>query len=194
MATVRVPPAGGEELQEPVALEEAKLQCRIIGDDFEDALVQAYIAAAREHAETVTRRTLIASTWDHMLDKFPAGAIRLPMPPLIDVESVHYIAPDGEAVELERAAYQVDKRGEYGLVMPAPGASWPATRQMPGAVWVRYRAGYESGIPQGIKVAMLLMIGHWYANREAVVVGTITSELPMAVDRLLWGYRLYEVS
>jgi hypothetical protein len=59
---------------------------------------------------------------------------------------------------------------------------------------VRYRAGYAGDIPSGIRVAILLMIGHWYANREAVVVGTITSELPMAVDRLLWGHRLYEAS
>jgi len=36
-----------------------------------------------------------------------------------------------------------------------------------------------------IRAAMLLLIAHWYENREAVVVGTITSELPMAVDALL---------
>tara|TARA_R110000850_G_scaffold264606_1_gene393786 strand:+ start:27334 stop:27681 length:348 start_codon:yes stop_codon:yes gene_type:complete len=40
-----------------------------------------------------------------------------------------------------------------------------------------------------ITTAMLLLIGHWYANRESVVVGTITSELPMAVDSLILPYR-----
>lgn len=194
MATIRVPPTEGQEVQEPVSIEEARAQCRIDYTD-EDALIQAYISAAREHAETVTRRTLIASTWDHMLDAFPAGAIRLPMPPLIEVESVHYIAPDGEAVEMDPEAYRWDAREEPGLLMPAHGTSWPATRQMPGAVWVRYRAGYDRGkIPDGIRVAMLLMIGHWYANREAVHIGAAPHELPMAVDRLLWAHRLYEVA
>ncbi|EDM47760.1 head-tail connector protein [Marinobacter algicola] len=40
-----------------------------------------------------------------------------------------------------------------------------------------------------ITTAMLLLIGHWYTNRESVVVGTITSELPMAVEALISPYR-----
>ena len=42
-----------------------------------------------------------------------------------------------------------------------------------------------------ITTAMLLMIGHWFENRESVVVGTTTSELPMAVDALICPYRHY---
>lgn len=41
----------------------------------------------------------------------------------------------------------------------------------------------------GIWAAMLLLIGHWYANREAVNVGNITSELPLGVDALLMQHR-----
>lgn len=44
-----------------------------------------------------------------------------------------------------------------------------------------------------ISTAMLLVIGHWYANRESVVVGTITSELPMAVDSLVKPYQHFNV-
>ncbi|WP_447896044.1 head-tail connector protein [Vreelandella sp. GE22] len=40
-----------------------------------------------------------------------------------------------------------------------------------------------------ITTAMLLLINHWYANREAVIVGSITATLPMAVETLLWPYR-----
>lgn len=195
MSTIRVPPAEGEELQEPVSLEEARAQCRIDYED-EDALLSVYITAAREHAEMVTRRALMTSLWDHTLDGFPSGgAIRLPYPPLIDIESVHYIAPDGEVAELEPSAYQLDARQEPGLLMPAPGTSWPATRRMPGAVWIRYRAGYQDGaIPQGLRVAMLMLIGHWFAHREAVQIGSAPHEVPMAVERLFWAHRLYEVA
>ncbi|EEW3262234.1 phage gp6-like head-tail connector protein [Escherichia coli] len=41
----------------------------------------------------------------------------------------------------------------------------------------------------GIWAAMLLLIGHWYANREAVNVGNITSELPLGVEALLLRHR-----
>jgi len=193
MSTIRVPPAEGEGLQEPVSLEEARAQCRIDYED-EDALLSVYITAAREHAEMVTRRALMTSLWDHTLDGFPSGgAIRLPYPPLIDIESVHYIAPDGEAVEMDEELYRIDTRQEPGLLMPAHGTSWPATRQMPGAVWIRYRAGYEA-VPQGLKVAMLMLVGHWFAHREAVQIGTAPHEVPLAVERLLWAHRLYEVA
>lgn len=36
-----------------------------------------------------------------------------------------------------------------------------------------------------INAAMLLLVGHWFANREAVVVGTQKAEMPMAVSYLL---------
>jgi len=41
-----------------------------------------------------------------------------------------------------------------------------------------------------ITAAMLLLIGHWYANREAVSVGGPV-ETPLAVDSLLQPYRIY---
>lgn len=48
-------------------------------------------------------------------------------------------------------------------------------------------------INDGVRAAMLLMIGHWYANREAVVIGSNTSEVPLAVNALLQPYRIYGV-
>lgn len=40
-----------------------------------------------------------------------------------------------------------------------------------------------------ITVAMLLLISHWYENREAVTTGTIVAQTPLAVESLLWPYR-----
>ena len=44
-----------------------------------------------------------------------------------------------------------------------------------------------------ITTAMLLIIGHWYENRESVVVGSTASELPMAVDALISPHRHYQI-
>lgn len=43
--------------------------------------------------------------------------------------------------------------------------------------------------PASFKAALLLLIGHSYANREAIVTGTIAAELPLAVESLLWSSR-----
>ncbi|MBW8067975.1 MAG: hypothetical protein GJU73_11120, partial [Ferrovum sp.] len=59
---------------EPVSLLEAKAHLRVdIPDD--DALITALIVAARMHAETVTRRALIAQSWKLVLDSFPGPTL-----------------------------------------------------------------------------------------------------------------------
>lgn len=42
-----------------------------------------------------------------------------------------------------------------------------------------------------VRTAMLLLIGHWFANREAVSVGVNASEVPLAVEALLQPHRIY---
>lgn len=44
-------------------------------------------------------------------------------------------------------------------------------------------------ITKAIEQGALLLIGHWYANRESVVIGTITAELPMATNALWKPHR-----
>jgi hypothetical protein len=41
-----------------------------------------------------------------------------------------------------------------------------------------------------VRAACLLILGHLYANREDVVVGTISSEIPLGSQSLLTPYRI----
>jgi hypothetical protein len=42
-------------------------------------------------------------------------------------------------------------------------------------------------VPEDVRTALLMMVAHWYENRQAVIVGTIASKLPLAYDTLRWG-------
>ncbi|WP_430317526.1 head-tail connector protein [Pseudomonas nitroreducens] len=44
-----------------------------------------------------------------------------------------------------------------------------------------------------IRRGALLLIAHWYSNRETAVIGTITSELPMATQYLWESHRWINV-
>lgn len=44
----------------------------------------------------------------------------------------------------------------------------------------------EMGLTPDVEQAILLLVGHWYANREAVVTGVVSTVVPLAVERLLW--------
>jgi len=44
----------------------------------------------------------------------------------------------------------------------------------------------QMALTDDVKQAILLLVGHWYANRESVVVGVSAAEVPMGVPALLW--------
>lgn len=92
------------------------------------------------------------------------------------------------------ASYFVDTKSEPGRVVLAYGQSWPGTTLRPAnGICVTFIAGYgaASAVPENIKQAMLLLIGHFYENREAIVIGQTAMPLPMAVESLLWKDRLF---
>ncbi|WP_079229409.1 head-tail connector protein [Pseudomonas putida] len=53
--------------------------------------------------------------------------------------------------------------------------------------------GNALAITKAIRQGALLLIGHWYANREAVATGTIATELPLATNALWRPHRWVNV-
>lgn len=156
---------------EPIALAEAKLHLKedLVSVD-NDARISFLISAARQAVEHVMGRAIMLQTLENTLDEFP-NAIRLDMPPIIDVVSVEYTDTTGAAVALSAPSYTLDATSEPGWLVPAYGYSWPATQCSVNAVRVRYRAGYstssnaataQAAVPAGIKYAILLELGTRY--------------------------------
>lgn len=177
---------------EPVTLAEAKAHLRVDGTD-DDVYITALIGAARQGAEHITERALMAQTWELALDAFEAD-IHLPRPPLASITSITYLNDGGALTTLDASAYLLDDYSEPARLLPAYGTTWPATRSQANAVLIRYVAGYASAaaVPQEIKSWMLLRIGLLYENRESAVAGVSIAELPF-VDRLLDAYRFWSV-
>ena len=179
---------------EPVSLPEAKLHLRVDGED-EDTLIESLIKTAREVAETsFTWRALATQTFEYTLDQFPRERfLYLPRPPLKTVESISYKDKTGTEMVLNADRYIVDTAADPGRVVLEPEASWPDVELYPAsAVRIRFTAGYDdNNIPESIKQGMLLMIGHWYENRETVIVGNVAREVPFAAEALLYPYRVW---
>jgi uncharacterized phage protein (predicted DNA packaging) len=49
----------------------------------------------------------------------------------------------------------------------------------------------QMGFTADVEQAVLLLVGHWYANREGVALGTISTVVPLAVERLLMYRKRY---
>lgn len=175
--------------KEPVTLEEVKQHIRVDYSE-EDVLIKGLITAAREHCEVFLRRAIVPQTWEMTFDSFPER-IRLPRPPLQRVDSIIYRDETGTENRLDPTDYIVDTDEEPGVVLPAPGKNWPSFIPYPtNAVRVRFMAGYPPDeVPGKIKQAIKILVGTWYENREAYVVGARVSQVPFAVEALLWPDR-----
>ncbi|TVQ59914.1 MAG: hypothetical protein EA379_09545 [Phycisphaerales bacterium] len=192
MSTIVVTPASTL----PLSLEDAKRHARIDHAE-EDLLVSQLIAAATEHAETVQRRKLLPTVLQRRLHYgFPDKCIELLYPPLITLTSVVYTDPDGADVTLDPDQYRVMASDQETVLTPARGAWWPTTIGEPNDVRITYTAGYAdaASVPRNTMHALRLLVAHWYEHREAVVVGTITANVPMTVDALLAANRVYSLA
>jgi uncharacterized phiE125 gp8 family phage protein len=192
MPFVLVAPPAAEPLTQAEVENHLRLEAGV------DAVkVNSLILVARQHVERVTSRALVEQSWELVLDRFPAcREIRLAKGDLRSVTSVKYLDRDGVEQPLDAAAYQVDTARVPGRVVLAPGESWPATSDRINAVRIRFVAGFgaaAAAVPEPIKAAMYLLIGHLYEHRESEVVGTTVSPLQMAVNALLAPYVLHGV-
>jgi uncharacterized phiE125 gp8 family phage protein len=188
----------------PVTLDEVKDQLRIEHTD-DDAKLMRLIARETEHLDGwwgLLNKALKPQTWELSLDAFPAGAIQIPLGPLIEVLSVMYDDADGNEQTLPPANYVVDTAVENGWVVPIAGEDWPATLDRVNAVRVLYIAGWpdvpdnssgaESGamistVPDPIKGAIMLRVGAGLEHLENVEEPEDRHYGKSAADRLLRG-------
>lgn len=181
---------------EPVSLTEAKAHLRIT-DSNSDTLITSLIAAARQHCEAITNRALASVTYELIMDSFPEKIV-LPMSPVESVTSIKYKDSDGIETTLASTEY-ILYNSEPAVVIPDYGISFPSFTPYPtGAIKIRFVAGYKTTstdasllIPEAIKQAILLIIGHFYENRQEYIVGQTIAKIPLAAEALLYPYRIW---
>lgn len=154
-----------EPTAEPVTLDQAKQQCRIL-HTLDDEELKRLITVARTQVEQLTRRTMLTTTRVLKLDCFP-GHIKLLFPPVIAVSSITYLDENGDSQTLASDQYVVSIANQPGVIVPADNVIWPETIDQVDAVTVTYTAGYASValVPAPLKQAMLLLIREAYENR-----------------------------
>ncbi len=104
--------------------------------------------------------------------------------------SVQYVDPNGVTQTLDPSRYDVDADCQPGRISEAYGFVWPATREQFGAVTITFNSGYGAAadVPGRIAQAVAFLVAHWWANREAAVVGFISSEVELTLTRALTSF------
>lgn len=180
---------------EPVSLDEAKAHLRVDVEDENDQ-IRALITAARQYIETFTGRALCTQTWDLKLDAFPCSdTLWLRKPPVSSVTSITYLDTANVSQTWSASNYLTDlpagEQATFARITPAYGVVWPSTYSVINAVTVRFVCGYGATgatVPEGLRQAMKLMIGHLYGFREPAMAGTTVTPIPTALDAVLWPF------
>jgi uncharacterized phiE125 gp8 family phage protein len=186
---------------EPVTLAEAKAHLRIDSTD-EDTLVGYLVAAAREYIEEQTRLSLVATRWRYRLEGFPEdnGDIELPRRPMILSTNANKslsspVVRYWQGTEVEEIFLLDQTDGDFLAATGTPPTVrlynawfWPfLTTWRPLPVEIEYTAGYGvdgTNVPRPLKLAILLLVGHWYMNREAAS-NEAGLPIPFSVENIL---------
>ena len=166
--------------------DEAITRLHLSVDSEEDnELIDFYIQSATDHVEgprgTLLGRALINQTWTVTGESFDEF-YRLPIAPVSTVV-ISYIDENGDTIVLPDDSYILR---EDHIILKS-GQTWPATN----GISMVLTAGYgpaSTDVPSSIRHAILLLVGHWYANREAVSNPGFAT-VPIGAEHLLSLHR-----
>ncbi len=179
-----------------VSLAEAKKRLRVDADvpDFDDE-IEGMIRAATARYEKRTGRFMLPTDLEFRLSCWDDRVI--PVAPIRSVDGVEYIDANGASIDLPTSDWSHDTDGRTLHVAftsaPSVGAGrWP--------IRVRFSAGYDDpedlGDDAGLyadpmdRQAILMLVGHWFAQRETASETPMTS-VPGGFDDLVAERRIY---
>lgn len=154
---------------EPITLSEMKAYLRL-DDETEDDLIEGLIRAARLMVETTSRRVLIEQRWRVVLDRWPEGGqVPLPVAPLLAIDGIKVLDASGAATAIDASAIDADLVSDPPClaVSDAPEPGKPRN-----GIEIELRAGFGStpdAVPATLKLAIRILVAHWFENRGDVV-------------------------
>ncbi|MEZ5818327.1 MAG: head-tail connector protein [Hyphomicrobiaceae bacterium] len=177
---------------EPVSLAEAKAHLRVDGPA-EDALIQSLVVTSRLHIEAALGLALITQSWSYFLDRWPkAGRLVLPLRPVAAVSHIRLWNDEGMSEALDPSQFLLDGHGMPPRLVALSGLADPAPARVANGIEIGFTAGFGASpgdVPATIRHALLLLVAHWYENREPVQIGVGVNAVPAMVSDLLAPYR-----
>jgi uncharacterized phiE125 gp8 family phage protein len=192
-------------MAEPVTLAEARAQVDIIdaAETTFDTFLTSLIAPARAYIERESRFFWVAATRSETFNAWGDGCVRhwrggwqsrnqfleIYRRPIASLGGITYTDEAGADQTLDASAYLAPLVAFPFRIYPAIGSSFPALGAG-GRITVEYTSGALDSTSEEYllgKRAMLLLIGHWFANRESVIADTraVSVEVQEAVADIL---------
>ena len=196
----------------PVTLASFKAHLRIEYDD-DDTVLTDVLAAALAYIDGPNGIgfTLASQRWDFfaslaefanaqpfgysggygMLNVSPARELRLPVWPLISVQSLAWLDDAGTWNTLDAGLYRLANAGYPPIIARTNQSGWPVLSPGPDRFRIAATIGHATlaEIPADILAAVRMLAAHWFRNPEAYQDRTLF-EVPLGVEAILAKYRV----
>ncbi|MEZ5853954.1 MAG: head-tail connector protein [Hyphomicrobiaceae bacterium] len=177
---------------EPVSLAEAKAHLRV-DSSVEDALIQSLVVTSRLHIEAALGLALITQAWSYFLDRWPKnGRVLLPLSPVAAITGIRVWSVDGTSQLMDLQGFFLDGAGRPPRLATLAGTSHPQPGRSVNGIEIAFTAGFGAApedVPAPVRHALLLLVAHWYENREPIEIGGSSNAIPAMVSELLMPYR-----
>ncbi len=167
----------------------------------QDGMIDLYIKAARQRAETLRGELFITQTWEQTIDSFPTSLfepIALQQKPVQSIGSISYLDTAGDSQTFGTSdgsppvilEYRLIQDPESPSIVLNDGYLWPTSLSLqPGAVTIQFVAGYGDNpddVPETDRYLIALLAAHFNENREptATEVGISSIEIPWLITEL----------
>jgi len=172
----------------PITLTEVKAQLRVEHDDDDTILTRLIdVAVAYTDVRGALGQAMITQKWAQWINSNPPQNVSLILGPVQSVTAVKYYDTDGVLQTDDVNNYQVFGTDFATVISPKDSFAWPVSQQRSDAIKIEYEIGYGDAItdvPQTIRHALMLLIGHWYDNREQTGVDEL-SNIPFGYEEML---------
>lgn len=185
-ATLVEPPA-----EPAIALDQVKEFARVDNADY-DAQLTMFAAAAVDHIEKMCSIRLASQKVQLLADEW-SDLARLPIGPVTQIDSIHYVDVAGLEQLVDGARYELAGADLATGIRLSVGSGWPNdVRAVAGAIRVTLTVGYAE-LPPAVLAAALYHTGDIFAFRETAVVGTVAAKIPMSAtaEAFLTNFRIW---
>lgn len=181
----------------PVSVAEAKSHLVVDHTD-DDTYIGTLIDQAVDFCERFTGKKIMSQVWRYGIDCMDSFTLVFPAYNVTAVNNL--VITDSNGTQTTTAAendidddYYLNKSGAPFAMEPIN--DWPDIRDEGfNNLTIELTQGYTdaSDVPDGIKTAILLIVGHLYRNRESVTAIAM-SELPLGVKDFLYKHKAYSL-
>lgn len=185
----------------PVSTEDVMLDLRVDSDDEEDT-IRRMIRGAADFMERRTAYAILPGSYQVLLPGWWYGELEVHRGPVREVSAIEYLRGPNDWVAVDLANFYV----EFGALGRSFTMRTLSTFDRPDLwsevkrVRVSFTAGFATAaeeeadanaqMPDGLRTALIMLVGHYYKNRELFAAGAMEAVEKDAMG-ILGAYRQY---